>query len=212
MVFRSAREWGEKKRHEQRERACAHLRSIGLDAHVVRGNQAEKNVGFRRESSRFSVGDGRIWSYLDPSIRFIEFIEIRSSLIRWVTEITELIGGDPDGPAYRSYIVLLIPASLGTTNIGYVEIKPVPKRSPRMIGPVVGFRWKGKYADDIIRLLNEDEFLGQDMITLKVHVKIRSCDRHWAILLERLPRSRQEWDCYERIARHLLEVTERYQF
>jgi len=65
---------------------------------------------------------------------------------------------------------------------------------------------------NLIRQMNEDISLKESLIRLKENVKIRSFPHWgWVILTSHNftdQRRQEEWDCYEIIARYLLETAE----
>jgi len=199
-----------------RHTLCEQLQSIGVDAQMVQGAQAQKDTGFIRQSFRFKKFDDWFESVLEPSGGFIQ---IRGSPIRWATTLTERIeyslhGGDL-GQRMRkeySYMVYVVP-DVGNrfSNKGGSEIVGVRRRIIPFIGPF-RLRWKGKFIDKVINRLNVDGLLRQEMIKTKVSVKIRGYDVDWAILSRfstsyRSQPSKHEWYCYEKIASHLSEIS-----
>ena len=176
----------EKLRNKSRDNVCVYLCSIGLDARMVERGRPEERIGEGR-----SLG----------------LIEIRGSPIRWVNLIGQVSYSGPiTGGGGDLIIVYLIPDSTISTvgHMDFIRVKRVPA-----LGPVVGAQWKGNTESNIISQLNQDVLLNQTLIRLEEQIRVQSHPECmcWAILISRwrvLP-SRKQWDCYETIARHLLE-------
>ena len=91
-------------------------------------------------------------------------------------------------------------------------------KRPPFIGRVVGFRWVGM-PSDLINQLNSDLLLNHSLTRLKKEIHIHSYldyvteTGYWAIVPESDPTdwfqlesdARTCWDCYNTIARYLLE-------
>ena len=184
------------------DKLCADLCAIGLDACMVeRGKSEERVIGGLKGGS-------------------LGLIQVGASPIRWVNVLRHETrsGGSTGGAGWPIYTnVYLVPAH-GTGRGRRVELKSVRAKSVPLSGRVIDVRWKANFKGDLIRSLNEDLLLKQNLIRAKEDVTIRSFpdDGYWTISsrwyqadwLLRTPRqlvpSREQWDCYEAIARHLL--------
>lgn len=191
-------------RDKTRDKLCADLCAMGLDAHMLERGRPEEGV----------VGGSKGGS--------LGLIEIRAGPIRWVSVLrhTQRSGGGLSGGSETvTYTNVYLVSDTGIGRERRVEVKSIPVKSVLLFGRVIDLLWKGKLQGDLIRRLNEDLLLKQSLLRVKEDVTIRSfpdvgC---WAISsrwyqadwLGRTPKkltpSREQWSCYETIARHLLE-------
>jgi len=186
------------------------LCAIRLDARVIEGGRPEGN-------------DTLGW-VLGKDDQSLGLIEIRDSPIRWVNVIKEkrdVAQGQSVGSEEVIYKnVYVVPDPHVSTKGGYRLIETAQVKSTPVVGRVVDIRWKSKSHDKLIRGLSEDVLLNQALIKLKENVTVRSFLEHncWSIsssrtstgnipwiLFARPAPSQAQWDCYEMIARHLLE-------
>jgi len=152
-------------------------------------------------------------------------IEISREPIRLINVLPEK-GGEYRFSTY--YNVYLIPAP-NVRSDGYLELRSmgvwglpvvdvhwraifVKIRSIPLFGQVPTFgqtvddRWKGTVESNLVVRMNEDILLKQSLIGLNMGVMIRSVpDWGWAMSSSQHALSRELWDCYTTIARHLLE-------
>jgi len=180
----------------------ADLYAIGLDARMIVRGQLEEQV------------DG------DYGGASLGLIEIQHSPIRLVNVLRKPYHTEyAHGHFYRN--VYLVPDSTifpDSTMFwegyeipvhGYgrsVRVKNVP-----LFGRVIDVRWEGNFEGDLIRRLGQDVSLNQALIKLKEDIEIFSYPEYgcWTISPpskkdEPATPSREQWDCYEAIARHLL--------
>jgi len=187
------------------DKVCAGLCAIGLDAHVVEGHHLE--------------GKDTLGWVLGKDDQSLGLIEIRDSPIRWVNVIKEKRSEEVD---YRN--VYVVRDQNVSARGEYRLIESVQVRKMPLFGRVVDIRWEGKLQDNLIRRLNEDVLLIRSLIKLKEKVTVRSFPEYkcWSIsssrtstgnipwiLFARPAPSRAQWDCYETIARHLLESSKK---
>jgi len=184
-----------------RDKLCTDLCAIGLDARMVVPPQTQEEV----------IGH---WLGRSPAL-----IEIRHNPIRLVNVLKH-----EDSDQYGGHLVsysavyfvpdLTIPWDVYGPDVLWhgrsVRVKSVP-----IFGRVVNIRWEGNFERDIIMRLGQDVSLSQSLIRLKEDVEIISYPAYgcWTISPPSNPDqltapSREQWDCYETIARHLLESTE----
>jgi len=198
----------------EREKLCTDLCAIGVDARWVEPGQLQEVIDADWGAQPFSE--------IPTSLGLIE---VRHSPIRLVNVLTKSVyQGQNYG--YEDFYknVYLVPDSTifpDSTMFwegyempvhGYgrsVRVKNVP-----LFGRVVGLRWKGEFDGDIITGLGQDVLLNLTLIRLKEDIEIHSYPEYgcWTISTpsnqdEPTAPSREKWDCYERIARHLLETS-----
>ena len=180
-------------RDKGKDKLCASLRDMGLDARMAeQGRPEEHAVG------RLS------WVWTKKSLGLIE---IHGEPIRWIN-VVQQISTDGEGGIYiTAYIVPDPRVSLK----GHIE--PVRVRNRLRFGQVIDLRWKGDLPSEFIKRMNENVPLNQKLIRQKDYVTIYSYPKHgcWAIFPRRggmwhppIP-SQEQWDCYKTIAHHLLE-------
>ncbi|MBA7670594.1 hypothetical protein ES703_78740 [subsurface metagenome] len=162
-------------------------------------------------------------SELGKDEKSLGLIEIRDSPIRWVNvlDIVRGKGTQSEAEAVVHRNVYVVPNSSVSSKGGYMLAKSVRVKSTPLIGRVVDIRWEGgKSHGNLMRRMSDDVLLNQSLIRLKEDVTIRGFPEYncWAILSSRSSvggflggffghpaPSRKQWDCYETIARHLLE-------
>lgn len=178
------------------------LRAIGLDAQKVERGRPEEHIG-------------EDWKGKSQGL-----IEIQGSPIRWVNVLKEETSGTgPNNPGSVDYHkVYLIPhPSMGLQKL---ELKSVRVKSVPVVGRVVDLKWKGNFEGNKISQFSQDISLSQTLIRLKEDIEVHSHPDHgcWSLLSSRSSTgifpwvlfarpapSRIQWDCYETIARYLLE-------
>ena len=180
-------------RDKEKDKLCAGLRDIGLDAQMAeQGRPEEQAVGrLSRWSPKISMG----------------LIEIHGEPIRWINVVRQT----STESAGWCYITAYIVPDPRVSSKGHIE--PVRVRNRLLFGQVIDLRWKGDLPSEIIRRMNENVPLNQKLIRQKEYVTIYSYPKHgcWAIFPRRgvgpyppIP-SQEQWDCYKTIAHHLLE-------
>jgi hypothetical protein len=131
-----------------------------------------------------------------------------------------------DSPIRRVSVLRIPGNGVGVDAYGCAYIVPDPKvpvrqhlkakctypKSVPLVGRVVDVRWKGNTEDHSIGRLNQDQSLKRTLIELRESVRVISFPEQkcWAISpgfqpADKLRTSREQWDCYQTIARHLLE-------
>lgn len=203
--------WGklrEKMRDKTRDELCAYLCTMGLDARMAERRRPEEHI----------------WKLA----KSLGLIAISDSPIRWVN-VCEFEGGQYTSTTYRNVYLVPDPRVAGE---GYLELKSVRVKSKPVFGEVVDLRWQAKFVfverwlwgrpalevkrvplgseSDLVTRLNDDSELKERLTMLKEDVKIRSYPSWgWAIesghSIKQPMLSREQWNCYETIARHLLE-------
>ena len=197
-------------RDKARDKLCDDLCAMGLDAQMVERRRPEEKI------------------ILDPGSP-IGLIEIRDSPIRYVN-LREHEGSQYTNTAYTN--VYLVPDTRVPKG-GYLQLKSARVKTKPVFGRVVDLRWEAKFIkvkmiksipvhavavsvkkdSDLIKRVNEDVRLKESLIRLSEDVTIRSLeDWGWAISTSAVSRrsvlSREQWDCYETIAQHLLQAEE----
>ena len=189
----------EKFRDKTRDSLCADLRALGINAQMSeRGRSVEKV--------------GKSWRG-----RSLGLIEVQDSPIRWVNVVDKppILTTSQPGQQDAYANLYLVPDST-ISKAGFAEsfrVKNVP-----VFGHVVGVRWDGTLPSDIVEQLGEYLLLSKTLINLEEDIRIESHPEYgyWSICSKRFKSSsffskrqpapsREQWECYETIARHLLE-------
>lgn len=210
----------ERLRDKTRDKLCADLRAIGFDTLIAERGLPEESVGQDLKGKSLGLIEIR-----DSPIRWINVLKLKGSG-------GGPSAGDAD--TYTNLYLVPDPNlnKEGYLELGSVRVKTVPlfgrvidlrwqgnfvwyKIVPH-IGRVHESR-KIDNEDNLIRRLNEDTSLTETLIRLKLDMTIRSFLEHayWVIWssdyetrwfrADRQPSpSREQWGCYETIARHLL--------
>ena len=187
-----------------RESICADLLKLGIDAKMTMHGRAEEYIWESKSKTGVELG-----SY--------GLILIPDGPIRWVNII-----GPITGDYYTDFGV---PDTRLETKSPNVQIKSDYKKTRPLLGIVVDLEWKGNDSGlGIISRLNTDILLKQPIIkgrNLKIlpfrlskqtclDVKIGAFgeSKCWIISTKwngpLLPLDKELWDCYQRIANHLL--------
>ncbi len=191
-----------------RHKVCAGLRRLGLDAIVMKRGCPEENIG----------EEGWV---LGKDEKSLGLIELRDRPIRWVNVLDIVRGKGTQGEDVVHRNVYLVPDPMVSSKGEYMLANSVRVKSIPLIGRVVDIRWEGgKSHGNLMRRMSNDILLNRSLIRLKEDVTIRGFPEYscWAILSSRSSvggfpwsffghpaPSREQWDCYENIARHLLE-------
>lgn len=192
-----------------RNKVCARLCSIGLNAHMVERGRAEENVGLD-------------W-VMRKDDKSLGLIEIHESQICWVNVIETKSGKGTQGETVRYENVYIVPDSTLYTRGDDWLIESTRQKGVPLIGRVLDIKWKANCEDELIMRLGQDVLLNQTLIRLNEDVQMRSFPKYgcWAIssskymhdwlhwVVGRSIPSREQWDCYEMITRFLLEFSER---
>jgi len=170
-----------------KDKICAGLRSLGVDAQVdMSGRAAEQNLGAGLQTKPDRV--------IDIAKGPIRWVNIRKQEARETASSYFIDYGVPD-PRLRPDLPNL------------PKIKSVHKTSYPIVGTVVDLYWKGKDSGlGIIDRLNRDILVRQQIMRTQ-GMKIRAYGdfRCWTISTwEEDPPSGELWNCYQAIAKHLL--------
>lgn len=170
-----------------KDKICAGLRSLGVDAQVdMSGRAVEQNLGAGLQTM--------------PD----RLIDITRGPIRWVN--VRKAEDKEGGSSY--YIDYGVPDPRLRPDLPELpKIKSVHKRSYPIVGPVVDLHWKGKDSGlGIIDRPNGDILVRQQILrTQGVKICAHGEYRCWTISTwEEDPPSGHLWNCYQAIARHLL--------
>jgi len=177
-----------------KHKVCRGLRTIGLDAHVIEGRHS---IGYLLKRDDEPLG----------------LIEIKNSPIRWVNVIrisSEHYNIDSFGHRSVSYScrnVYVVPdATVFEQEYRLIECVPIKRSWPA--SQSTDIYWKSRLQDRLYYRLSEDMLLNRNLVQLKRTITIKSFPGQacWSMYSSRSGApSRSEWDCYEMIARHLLE-------
>ena len=182
----------ERFRDHTRDEICAGLQKLGVNAQLAgRGRPKEK------------MGNG-----------MLGIIDIDGGPIAWVN-----VGKDNDGDPYSEYGIE-VPYDIPATTIKWVRRRAFP-----VLGRVIDADWRADGADcdspvvaEVLRRLREDAQVTEATIaTGGVEITPgfvfvsgwfrQNWSRHaWVITRHESVPTRQAWDCYQAIARHLIEA------
>jgi len=186
----------------KRYKVCDRLCAMGVDARIPERGRPEENIGM----------DAWPWGRGERPFESEALIEIRGSPIRWVNVLAvEKPGGQYVTSTYVvTRWVYVVPDPCVSTQAGYMLAKSVRVRSVPLIGSVSNIRWDCKSPSNLIKRISDDVFLNQSLIRLNEDITLCSFLEYncWSILSSRPP-SREKWNCYETIARHLLESSKK---
>jgi hypothetical protein len=175
-------------RDKKRDNMCAHLRKLWIDAEMAERGRAEESI----DTGSYGL------------------IDIRKGPIRWVNVRRVHTGGGPGGGSTTDYFVDYgVPDPRLGGDCPRAFIKSVRVRTLPLFGRVIDVCWEGQDCGlGIINHLSSDGSL-KDPIVRSHDVDISANGEHtcWIIRTKpsaRLGPSRELWDCYESIARHLL--------
>lgn len=187
----------EKLRNKTGDRLCAELCAMGLNARMAEWGELKQDM-FLYDMPGSSLG----------------LIEIQHSPIRLVN--VRKRGGDQYTPDVYSKLYLVPDPSVWAKGYAQVEAKFVRAKSGPLKGRVADIHWKSYFEDDFLRRLEQDVSLKQALIRLGQEIRVErrqewGCWVIWSPGEEyRLSApSREEWDCYQMIARRLLELGEK---
>lgn len=192
------------------DRICTEFRAIGLDVSWARRGLLDE-----------SIGD---WD--SP----IGLIEVQGQSIRWVNCIKTPWHESWGGYRHKFYYVYIVPDPTVPKN-EHIEIRTIRIKRPPVFGWVYGVRWeaiedipipivgrwlglkrKSVLGNNLVRRLNEDQWLIQKLVRLARQwnsgedLYIRQELRCWTIRSRQTtPVTQELWDCYSTIARYLLE-------
>jgi hypothetical protein len=187
-------------RRTSRDVLCAHLRSLGIDAQIAQRGRPEERIG---------VGSG--WG--GSSGQSLGVIDISGGLIRWVN--VEMVSSGSSGFTMggTSYAILYgVPDPKIWPDLLWFEVKMVLKKSLPLFGMVIDIEWRGnRHSWSLAADLNNDFSLKNPLMKRERKVKIRAYPDHgcW-LIMEPVPQYRlitppiRVWQCYQRIAQHLL--------
>jgi len=170
-------------RDKRRDKVCANLNSVGIDARLAERGVKEEKASTPR------------W------FRSLGLIEINKSPINFVHVIyVQTRYG-------RHYSTLYLIYDPGVINKAGLKARSKRVKEPPLIGEVKDVVWKGDLGGSITQRLNEDEYLKQELIRARHDVKVGTCPdiNYWKIEAKGylVKQVHEKWDVYEMIARHL---------
>ena len=175
-------------RDHTRDDLCAALQALGIQAQMSERGRPEEKI------TRFGISVG--------------IIDIPDELIRWVeVKNGTLSGGDVDT---YNHINCGVPDSRITAGFHKVEIRIERIKRIPLVGKVVDLKWAGKdFGLGLIERLSHDVSLNKPILESLSEglFEIGAYPDHgcWILTVQdELTPSRQEWDCYQSIASHLL--------
>ena len=188
-------------RDHTRDNLCAELQTLGVNARMADRGRPEEDTG---EGTSLGI------------------IDIVGGSIPWVNvrKVTTSGGGyeDGDDSVTTCYTDYGVPVGYPTPN---VTIKSARRKGFPLLGAVIDAEWSAEGSNpdagvvaDILRRLGEDATV-RDAIMATRDVKIivgphgpqREGRLGWVISTQtRAVPTRQAWDCYQAIARHLIEA------
>ena len=184
LADKTAKGW----RSKERDKLCAHLRDLGIEAQMAELGRMEEGIGE-------GIGGGHSRGLID----------IIDGPIRWVNLRTETTANYAS-----SYIEYGVPVAKGLQ--ARIEVRSIRVKTFPLVGKVVDVRWRG---DDlglgIINRLNGN-ISTKDLRVLNRDVKIRTFPEHgcWIISTETYVGPSEElWSCYQAIAQQLLDTAHR---
>ena len=173
-------------RDKTRDKICAGLQAIEIEAQMAERGRPEEVIGrfLRRES--------------------LGLIDIPEGPISWISVLKY---SDVESTARTYYVCYGVPDPRLGANFEGVIISSHRKKTFPLFGKVVDMHWKGKDSGlGIIDRLKSD-ILIKHAIMKSYDVEIRAHGDHglWTISTKtRKPLSEELWNCYQAIARHLL--------
>ena len=173
----------ERFRDHGRDKMCAHLRAIGIQAQMSERGRPEEKITHWGKS--------------------LGIIDIQDTLIRWVDIRRD---NDPDNDR-TWWIEYGVPDSRITAGFYKVEIKIKRIKRVPIVVKVVDLKWEGKdFGLGLIERLSDDISLNKKTMAAH-HLEITAYPEHscWILEVGDVPApAKQEWDCYRSIASHLL--------
>jgi len=156
------------------------------------------------------IGDKSPWWVFDESSESIGVIDILDAPVRWLHVQKTTARGEPGTESTTYYIDYVIPDPTLTPDFPKVKVKAVRKKSFPLVGGAVDVEWRGKdFGLGIVGRLDGDSSLRNTITQRNNDVEIRAYPDHecWLITESfsfQSPPTRELWDCYQTIARHLL--------
>ena len=175
-------------RDKTRDNVSAHLNRVGVEAKL-----AERGI-------KEEIASKPRW------VSSLGLIEINKSPINFV----HLVYVQTRHGRYYSTLYLVHDPSVyypSVHNKGHLKARSKRVKERPVIGKVKDVVWEGNLGENIMRQLNEDQYLKQELIRLRHDVKIGTCPdiSYWKIEVKGCldKQVREKWDVYEAIARHL---------
>lgn len=183
---------------------CASLRRLGVDAKKALPGRPEQLISDTPPS----------W-ILPGSSTSLGVIDISEGPIRWIHLIQQEIAAPYASTSVR-YVHYGVPTPKMTAAFPKVKIRTVRKKSFLFVGRVKHIQWRGRDSRlGIVDHLNGDILLRNTLAQRGNDVRIRAYPDHgcWTITEKSgegfrgwgpwLP-TKELWDCYQAMARHLL--------
>ena len=174
-------------RNHARDNICAGLQTLGIDAQMAERDRAEEKIG-----GKGSLG----------------IIHIPEGTIRWINVRTETHStGQYGGGGFDYYTEYGVPDPKLGFDSPWLRIKSTRVKKPPILGEVVDLRWWGEdFGFGIVSRLNSDVQLKQPLMESRdVTIEAHGEHRCWIISTKtRDVPSEELWNCYQKIARHLL--------
>ena len=176
----------EKLRDKTRDRLCADLCNIGVDARMAARGRDEEKVG-----GKGSLG----------------IIHIPEGAIRWINVRKEKYGGGQQGSRTYYYTEYGVPDARLESASPTPYIRSIRKKTFPLFGKVADVLWEGEdYGTGVISRLNSDQQLKEPIMESR-DVTIEAIGDYGCWIMSTQTRdvpSRELWTCYQAIAQHLL--------
>lgn len=175
-------------RDKRRDKVCANLNRVGVDARLAERGLREERASIPR------------W------FRSLGLIEISKSPINFVHVVyVQTRYGRHYSTLYLTHDPSVYCPSVYDKADPKARSKRVKERP--IIGKVKDVVWEGNLGENIMQRLNGDQYLKQELIRLRRDVKVGTCPdiSYWKMEVKGYLTNKvlEEWDVYERIARHL---------
>jgi hypothetical protein len=175
-------------RDKTRDNICAKLIRVGVEARL-----SERGIKEETASKPRWVGSLGLIEISKSPIDFVHVVYVQTRYGRY-------------------YSTLYLVHDLSVYYPSVHDKRPLKARSKRVknrpvIGKVKDVTWEGNLGENIMRQLNEDQYLKQELIKLRHDVKIGTYPdiSYWKIEVQGYltKQVREKWDIYEAIAQHL---------
>jgi hypothetical protein len=200
-------------RDKTRYRLCTHLRTLGLNVQVSERGLPEEGI------SGGLIGTS------------IGLLEVQDSPIRWINMLEHPASRYAAAAFTNVYVVPDNRVRSG----GYLELRSTRQRNASVYGRVIDLYWTANFVgtrvtatseewdedmeERLLDRMNSDNSLKERLIRLNEDIMVRSVPNFWCWAISsgsyqesglglearKLGPSREQWECYEMIARHLLE-------
>lgn len=171
------------------DKVCAHFQSLRISVSIA---ERGRNEALFREPKEQSVGvillSGQVFQWINVTQGFTAAVRSGGQLYYRLCYGVR----DPklrfEGPA--------------------IKTRSIRKRSLGLVGPAIDVSWEESDSLDQFRSLNASQAIKEKLIQAKTDVEVVAyADGYWVLSNREsalLP-ARQLWDCYQAVAKHLLD-------